>query len=171
MIITVTGHRPNGLAKKYGYNLDNKAWQALKNKMELTIKACYNLYAKEHEELTLVSGMALGVDQAFWQIAEKLRRENNWIKIEAAVPCKDQEANWFDDSKNQYRRMLEESNIVTYVSESTYDANCMDKRNEYMVDKSDVVIAVISKTTGGTARCVKYAKRKNKPIIIINPND
>ena len=30
MIISITGHRPNGLPKKYGYNLNNEAWSKLK---------------------------------------------------------------------------------------------------------------------------------------------
>ena len=30
MIISITGHRPNGLPKEYGYNLNNEAWTKLK---------------------------------------------------------------------------------------------------------------------------------------------
>ena len=26
MIISITGHRPNGLPKEYGYNLNKEAW-------------------------------------------------------------------------------------------------------------------------------------------------
>lgn len=40
-----------------------------------------------------------------------------------------------------------------------------------MVNKSDIVIAVICKETGGTAQCVKYAKEHNKAIIEINPKN
>ena len=66
MIISITGHRPNGLPKEYGYNLNNETWTKLKEYIEVTIEECYK-YATPNEELTLVSGMALGVDTAFWE--------------------------------------------------------------------------------------------------------
>ncbi len=46
----------------------------------------------------------------------------------------------------------------------------MDKRNKWMVDNCDLLIAVWNGTSGGTANCVNYAKSINKQIIIINPN-
>lgn len=61
MIICITGHRPNGLPREYGYNLNNKAWTKLKKYIEVTIEECYK-YATPNKELTLVTGMALGVD-------------------------------------------------------------------------------------------------------------
>lgn len=41
MIISITGHRPNGLPKEYGYNLNNEAWTKLKEYIEATIEECY----------------------------------------------------------------------------------------------------------------------------------
>jgi uncharacterized phage-like protein YoqJ len=45
----------------------------------------------------------------------------------------------------------------------------MQKRNEYMVDKCDKLLAVWNGTTGGTHNCIKYAKSKGKEIILLNP--
>ena len=45
----------------------------------------------------------------------------------------------------------------------------MQTRNEWMVDKADVVIACFDGTNGGTANCVNYAREKNKELIIIDP--
>lgn len=47
----------------------------------------------------------------------------------------------------------------------------MQKRNEYMTDNSDIVIAVWDGSKGGTANCVRYAKKLNKEIIVINPKE
>jgi uncharacterized phage-like protein YoqJ len=47
----------------------------------------------------------------------------------------------------------------------------MQKRNEYMIDKSDYVIAVWDGSPSGTGNTVRYAKQKNKKILIINPSD
>lgn len=170
MIISITGHRPNGLPKEYGYNLNNEAWTKLKEYIEVTIKECYK-YATLNEELTLVTGMALGVDTVFWEVAAKLRKSNKNIKIEAAVPFVGQEKKWTLESQKQYKQMLSESNKVTIVSEGGFATYKMMARNRYMVNKSDIVIAVICKETGGTAQCVKYAKEHNKVVIEINPQN
>ena len=100
MIISITGHRPNGLPKEYGYNLNNEAWTKLKEYIEATIEECYK-YATPNEELTLVTGMALGVDTVFWEVAAKLRKSNKNIKIEAAVPFVGQEKKWIHESQKQ----------------------------------------------------------------------
>lgn len=170
MIISITGHRPNGLPKEYGYNINNEAWTKLKEYIEVTIEECYK-YATQNEELTLVTGMALGVDTAFWEVADRLRKNNKNIRIEAAVPFVGQEKKWTEESQRQYKKMLSESNKVTIVSEGGFATWKMMARNRYMVNKSDIVIAVICKETGGTAQCVKYAKEHNKVVIKINPQN
>lgn len=170
MIISITGHRPNGLPKEYGYNLNNEAWTKLKEYIEVTIEECYK-YATPNEELTLVTGMALGVDTIFWKVAAKLRKSNKNIKIEAAIPFIGQEKKWKEESQKQYKQMLSESDKVTIVSEGGFAKYKMMARNRYMVNKSDIVIAVICKETGGTAQCVKYAKEHNKVVIEINPQN
>ncbi len=38
------------------------------------------------------------------------------------------------------------------------------KRNEWIVDQSDLIIAYVSYTFGGAYRTIQYAKRKNKTI-------
>lgn len=170
MIICITGHRPNGLPREYGYNLNNEAWSKLKEYIEVTIEECYK-YATPNEELILVTGMALGVDTAFWEVANELRKSNRNIKIEAAIPFVGQEKKWKHESQKQYTQMLSESDKVTTVSEGGFATYKMMARNRYMVNKSDIVIAVICKETGGTAQCVKYAKEHNKVVIEINPQN
>lgn len=170
MIICITGHRPNGLPREYGYNLNNEAWSKLKEYIEVTIEESYK-FANPNEELTLVTGMALGVDTAFWEIANEMRKNNPNIKIEAALPFVGQEKKWTEESQKQYKKMLSESDKVTIVSEGGFATYKMMARNKYMVNKSDIVIAVICKKTGGTANCVNYAKEHNKLVIEINPNN
>lgn len=169
MIISITGHRPNGLPKEYGYNLNNEAWTKLKEYIEVTIEECYKYAPKE--ELTLITGMAIGVDTAFWEVAAKLRKNNPNIRIEAALPFVGQEKKWTEKSQKQYKKMLSESDKVTIVSEEGFATYKMMTRNRYMVNKSDIIIAVICKETGGTAQCVKYAKEHNKVVIEINPKN
>lgn len=67
--------------------------------------------------------------------------------------------------------MLSESDKVTTVSEGGFATYKMMARNRYMVNKSNIVIAIICKETGGTAQCVKYAKEHSKVVIEINPQN
>ena len=50
-----------------------------------------------------------------------------------------------------------------------YTKDCMQKRNQYMVDKSDYVIAVWNGKPSGTGNTVCYAESKGKTVIIIRP--
>ena len=60
---------------------------------------------------------------------------------------------------------------MTYVSDTEYFNGCMQKRNQYMVDTSSVLIAVYDGVSGGTKNTVEYAKKKDKKIIVIRPGD
>lgn len=65
--------------------------------------------------------------------------------------------------------IINESDEVYYVSEERYTHWCMNKRNEWMVDNSDLVIAVWDGTKGGTANCVRYAVKQGKEITKLEP--
>ena len=43
----------------------------------------------------------------------------------------------------------------------------ISRRNEWMVDQADVVVAYVDHGWGGAAKTLEYAKRKNKRIINI----
>ena len=165
MKIAITGHRPNKLGNDYD----------LVSPLILSIKKYIVNYIKGgvlHNELmgvtltpTLITGMALGIDTLFAEIAI----ENNMPFI-AAIPCKNQWSMWPNKSVERYNRIL--SNplcTIVNVSDKPYDSVCMQNRNVYMVNNCDILIAVWDGTSGGTANCVKYAKSINKDIIYINP--
>lgn len=173
MIKTVcfTGHRPSKLPGGYDYN-------SIKNK-ELS-------YELEKEILTVIEkgathficGGALGIDQIAFNILNDLRNNGCDITIEIAIPFKLQYSNWVEESKKIYFEQLKLANKLTFVDEiEKYNRNFpieiyhpmkMEQRNRYMVDNADIVIAVWDGTNGGTHNCIKYAKKKEKPIIIID---
>ena len=157
MKICVTGHRPN---KLYGYNLSDTRWQNLKN----TFKQL--LIDNNCDEA--ISGMALGVDTIFALAVLELKNEGYNIKLHCAIPFKNHSSNWFQSSKDLYNDILSKADIVKYVSEEDYQPWLLQKRNEYMVDLADKVIAVWDGSKGGTANCVNYAKKCNKSIIYID---
>ena len=162
MKVSFTGHRPNKLG---GYQ-NNPISDYVKEKLTEKIEKCI-LDGVDN----FISGMAIGVDTWAAEIVLQLKEKYSHIKLEAAIPFKGQEGKWPDFSQDIYNNILKKCDKITIVCEGTYAAWKMQKRNEYMVDNSDLVIAVWDGTTGGTKNCIKYARSQSKKVIWINPND
>lgn len=162
MKIAITGHRPNKLGNDY--NLTSPLIQAIKqNILEIlgTIQANEQLDVKD---ITLITGMALGIDTLFAQIAV----ENN-IPFIAAIPFEGQNAIWPVRSKIVYNQLLDKAKqVINVTGQVGYKPEYMQLRNQWMVDNCDTLIAVWDGTPGGTANCVQYATNK-KRIIRIDP--
>lgn len=157
MRIAITGHRPQRLNKEYDGIGPMSDW----------LREEINKVLDMHSPTQLISGMALGVDQLFAEIAIKRN-----LDLLAAIPCKNQEKMWPQKSKDRYNEILQYPNCEkVYVSES-YSGWAMQKRNQYMVDNCDLLIACWNHIPqGGTYNCVRYAQSKNIKIEYINPLD
>ena len=156
-----TGHRPKGFPFKYGTDLKkyNEYLKALEQKIKFAITS-YGI-------TNFISGMALGADMDFAEIVLKLR-DNYPIRLECAIPCPDQTLKWNDNDKLRYESILNRADEVSLVSER-YAPDCMLSRNRYMVDKSELVIAVFNGIErGGTWYTINYAKKKNKQVDILD---
>ena len=111
--------------------------------------------------------MAIGVDLDFAEIVLKLRNKYP-ITLECAIPCPNQTLKWNSADKLRYDSILECADEVNLISER-YTPECMLKRNRYMVDKSELVIAVFNGVEkGGTWYTLNYAEKENKNIEIID---
>ena len=156
MTIAVTGHRPDKLNREWNMNgpLSKKIYQELLKKIE------------HYKPTTLITGMALGVDILFANVAI-----NKKIPFIAAIPCKGQENKWSDSSQKLYRRIINDPLCSPYyVTEGRFKPNCMQLRNIWMCDRADLLIAVWDGSTGGTYNCVNYAVDKGLEIVRIDPN-
>lgn len=157
MKIAITGHRPNKLGNDY--SLTSPLIIRIKEHLESII----DKYAKHR--LTLISGMALGIDTLWAQLAV----ENN-IPFIAAIPDLAQADRWPPKSQTVYYRLLEKAQEVVNVSKSTiYKIEHLQQRNIWMVDNCNLLIAVWDGTPGGTANCINYAHSVKRFIIRINP--
>jgi len=153
MIVAFSGHRPDKLG---GYKLPNPTYIHVCNEIEKNLK-------KLNPE-KVISGMALGVDQWAAYISYKLN-----IPFIAAIPFAGQEKAWPTKSQAIYNALLSKAHEKVIVCEGGYSSSKMQIRNEWMVDKCDILIAVWDQSPGGTANCVKYAQSVNKEIIFIDP--
>ena len=155
MIVAFSGHRPNKLG---GFSLPNPTYVYVCQQIEKTL-----LDLKPEK---VISGMALGVDQWAAHVAYKLG-----IPFLAAVPFEGQEKAWPQASQSIYNLLLSKAAERVVVCEGGYSADKMQRRNEFMCDKCDKLIAIYNgDTSGGTYNCVSYAKSIGKEIIVINPN-
>ncbi len=156
-----TGHRPQKFPFEYGGR--NKEFQTYLKELESKIKAAIT----EYGVTCFISGMSLGVDLDFAEIVLKLRKKYS-LKLECAIPCPNQTIKWDKNEIARYNRILKKTDSITLVSER-YTPECMLKRNRYMVDKSDLVIAVFNGIEkGGTWYTIQYAERRSVPILILN---
>ncbi|WP_141400996.1 SLOG family protein [Lacrimispora amygdalina] len=158
IVVSVTGHRPN---KLFGYDMTDERYIIIKNNLK-------KLLIEKHCT-TAVTGMALGIDQLFAEAVLELKEEGNPIKLLTAIPCKNHPCKWPKLSQEHYQDILKEADHMVLVSDSAYEPSLMQIRNEYMVNISNVVIAVWDGSRGGTGNCVEYAKKVNRPVIVINP--
>lgn len=158
-----TGHRPQRF--KFRYNEDHTDCIKLKGQLEEIIELLI-----DKGVTTFISGMALGVDTWCAEIVLNKQAHNKRIKLIAAIPCKGQESKWSQEAKIRYNNILSKADSVVYLAES-YTDNCMQERNMYMVDNSDILIAVYDGSKfGGTHQTLEYARNKELGIIIINPD-
>lgn len=123
----------------------------------------------ENEGVThFITGMALGVDMYAAEIVLDLKSKYPRITLESAIPCKTQAIKWSVASRERYYNIAAKCDKETMLQRE-YTSDCMDKRNRYMVDHADYILAVWNGCPSGTGNTVRYAHQKSKTIIVINP--
>ncbi len=154
-----TGHRP----EKLPWGADERDERCIKLKQEL---ACHleGLYLAGCRRF--LCGMARGCDLYFAEAVLELREAHGDVILEAALPCDTQADNWRESEQRRYEHLLAESDEVTFVAHR-YSPGCMQRRNRYMVDSSDILLAVFNGTGGGTMQTILYAKRRGLQVLTI----
>ena len=159
-----TGYRPQKLP--FTGEEDEKCI-FLKNELRREI-----IKAMEDGYKNFMTGMALGVDTWAAEIVIDIKNLyepwNENIRLFAAVPFLDQPFKWQEWQKERYNDILEYCDKIFIIS-NEYTPECMNKRNRFMVDRADMLIAVYDGKAGGTANTINMAKSKNMHIRIINP--
>ncbi len=157
-----TGHRPQSIP--YLWDEGSELSLRLKDELRNMIIDLIDNHGVSH----FISGMALGVDMIAAEIVLELKKNYPNITLECAIPCETQARKWTEKYRDRYFSIIEMSDKETLL-QTHYTADCMHKRNRYMVDKSDYVIAVWNGSSSGTGKTVLYAKENNKQIIQIKP--
>jgi len=134
--LAVTGHRAN---KLLGYG-----W---KGRCDLSLFALEML--KKHPCKELISGMAIGWDQAAAEAALVLD-----IPLTAAIPFLGQQNIWPKEIRDYYDELVERATTVKILHPGGYTREKLLKRNLWMVENSDALLALWDGSEGGTGHCV-----------------
>lgn len=110
------------------------------------------------------AGGALGFDTLAARTVLRLREEIPQIRLILVLPCPQQEKYWSAQDQNIYRDIMSRADKVVFVSPD-YTRGCMHRRNRHLVEESGVCVAYCTKTSGGTAYTVAYAKQKGLPVL------
>lgn len=152
-----TGHRSGKLPWRYD-ETDPRCLD-LKARIRDVIEAVYSA-AFDH----FICGMADGCDLYFCEAVLGFQKEHPGILLEAAVPFPGQAERWPLARREHYNELLALCDKRTLISpEYTYD--CMMKRNRYMVDNAQLLIACYDGLPGGTHNTYQYAVKAGKQVI------
>ena len=113
-----------------------------------------------------LAGGAMGFDTIAALCVLELKAEFPHIKLELILPCKNQAQKWSDRNRLVYDMIAERADRVEYLHEH-YTPTCMHDRNRRLVDDSDLTIAYLVHSGGGTAYTVAYALQSKKELVNI----
>ena len=156
-----TGHRPKGL----GYPESDGRCTALKEKLQTLIVKLI-----EEGVTHFISGMAQGVDMYAAEIVLELKENHPQITLECAIPYERQAARWLEALRNRYFSIAERCDKETML-QTHYTRDCLMKRNKYMVEHADMVLAVCNmRRHSGTRQTVWFAQNRRKPVWLVFPD-
>lgn len=160
VVCAFTGNRPSRLP--WGERETDERCVAVKEKIYRAVRDQY-----DRGRRLFVCGMARGADFYFAEAVIRLKKEKSDVLLEAAAPYPEQSRGWSVNDRIRYDEILDECDCVTVVSR-TASRWAPLARNEYMVNKSSVLLALSYSTSGGAAYTIAYAKKKKREIIVIN---
>lgn len=165
-VLALTGHRPHDFEVGNGkpYDMNHPVYKSLYNELRQYAETKY----KEHGKITIISGMALGADTIWANVAVDMKREYgaNNIRLEAHSPIESHDGKWPKHSKDNYRNLLAEADEVVYYAPN-YNPYSMQLRNIGMIDKCDELVAAYNGykvQNSGTYNAIKYAREQDKQI-------
>ncbi|MBO5334239.1 MAG: DUF1273 family protein [Clostridia bacterium] len=151
-----TGHRPDKMT------LGEKE---IKPMLEKAIDE-----AIEDGYVTFITGMAMGVDIWAAEIVLERKKKNDNLHLICALPHPGFETRRSLLEKMKFNKIIKKADMVKEINDHYFRA-CYQVRNEWMVDRSNLVIAVFNGQKSGTKNTVDYAIRKGVRVKNIIENE
>lgn len=117
-----------------------------------------------------ICGAAMGTDIMFGEQVLSIQAERHPnIRLVCAIPHPNQAKHWPERWQRRYQTLLEAANESRLIAD-LFTRGCYHRRNRWMVDQSDAVLAIWDgRPGGGTAYTVEYAMKMKKGIVRIDP--
>lgn len=147
--VCFTGHRylPAGDARQLSKRLDE------------LLALCY-----DHGYRDYFCGGALGFDMLAAERVSALHSKHADVRLILAIPCSNQTNHWSKQDAARYERILYAADDIRVLSPFYYEG-CMQVRNRYMVDRSNLCVCYLRHAKGGTASTVAYAVKERVPVL------
>ncbi len=143
MIVSATGHRDLSMFDR-----------------SFLIQVASKALLKLNATLAL-SGGAVGWDTIFAEAAMAIN-----LPFDLILPYKGQGEKWPEEDRKKYQLLCEKAKSVIYTAEE-YHKHCFFVRDRYLVDKSNMLMAMWDgRQKGGTWYTYKYARDEKKSPIL-----
>ena len=120
-----------------------------------------NKLHQDYLDAIWITGGAIGLDS--WA-AEFAMDHGIELWLILPFPQKVMSKKWNDEQREVLARSVAYSSKFSVLA-PTYDVSIYQRRNERMVDLSDMVAAFWDGSSGGTGNCVRYAQKVKKPMV------
>lgn len=160
-VVAFTGHRPESMTRN-PITQEKLAFEVGKV-LRQAINDVYHKYGAR----TFISGMARGVDTWAAQQVLFLRDTHDNPGEPIRLICAtvhQQTALWSKEDKETYDRILAKADQVEIIGDGQDVRADLLQRNRWMVDNSEMLIAVWNGKPGGTKYTIDYAEKKHRPI-------
>lgn len=145
-----TGHRPDKMEQG-----EKEIKPLLEKAIDDAIKNGY---------VTFITGMAMGVDIWAAEIVLERKKTNPNLHLICALPHPGFEKPRSLTEKMRFNRIIKKADLVKEINDHYFRA-CYQVRNEWMVDHSNLVIAVFNGQKSGTKNTVDYAIKNNTTVV------
>lgn len=148
-----TGHRPEKLRRT-----ESEVISTLKEAIDEAVSDGYR---------TFISGMSRGVD--IWAAEEIIRRKKDGedLKLICAPAFVGAENSWGKEWKSRYTQVISQADGFYCVEEKYTGLHIYQKRDEWMVDNSGLVLAVYDGERGGTRNTIEYALKNGVKVELL----
>lgn len=157
MKIGISGHQ----------RFENLEW--VKETLEKELVKLKNECDETGEKLIGISSLAIGADQLFADFVLKLGGE-----LIAVLPFEDYERTHEEGiDRDRYFSLLEKATSIKTLPAQNTDQESFMEAGKYVVKNSDILMTVWNGKKaaglGGTGDAIKYARKRGKKIIHLNP--
>lgn len=166
-VCAITGHRPTRF--KFGYMEEKIGCKRLKKRLRDQFVILYQQGVRQ-----FWVGGAMGVDMWAGEILLRLKEQPEFgeIELNIALPSDGHDNRWDERSKERMAFLKRHGTRIVVVGNGL-TAQDYRKRNYYMIDHADCLLAVYDNDRtirSGTGMTVNYAKKKELPITLIHPD-